>query len=273
MNAGKIIRSWRKIRELSQAEVAGRCGLSTRHLSFIETGRTNPSARVLRKIANEIVLPRSEFDKLMLTAGYAPDAAASPYVTDQFVPAVRSHIEERLEIVSNQVMSIHKSIPACLVDGAWNVQHETKIFGRFVSALASVQHMQLSKSKNLMHLLFHPSGLGLKIIEWPHMSAILMLMLRKESVGKHHSHPVHALISEVSKWADDQDGKEILESYELSALGLTIHIRAGDTDPLKFLFTTFCFAAPFAALTRETKFATFFPQNRAAEDWIDTQCR
>lgn len=273
MNAGKIIRSWRKIRELSQADVAARCGLSTRHMSFIETGRANPSAAVLRNIANAIVLPRSEFDKLMLAAGHAPDAAASPYATDKFVPAVRDLLGERLEVVSDEVMSIHKSIPACRVDGAWDVQHQTKIFGRFVSAFASVQHMQLSKSKNLMHLLFHPSGFGSNIIEWPHMSAILMLMLRKDSVGKHYSDPVHALIGEISKWADDQDGEEILEPYELSALGLTIHIRAGDTKPLKFLFTTFCFAAPFSALTRDTKFAIFFPQDEAAEGWIDTRCR
>lgn len=273
MNAGKIIRSWRKIRELSQADVAARCGLSSRHMSFIETGRANPSAHILRKIANAIVLPRSEFDKLMLAAGYAPDAAASSYVTDKFVPALRSHIGERLEAVSNEVLSILKPIPACLVDGAWEIQCETKIFGRFVGALASVQHMQPSKGKNLMHLLFHPSGFGLKIIEWPHMSAILMLMLRKDSVGKHHSHPVHALIDEISKWTDDQDGKEILEPYELSALGLTIHICTDNANPLEFLFTTFCFAAPFSALTRDTKFATFFPQDKAAEDWIDAQCR
>jgi signal transduction histidine kinase len=69
---GVLLRSWRKRRQLSQLELALAAHVSARHLSFIETGRTRPSARMIARLADQLRVPRSERDRLLFAGGYAP---------------------------------------------------------------------------------------------------------------------------------------------------------------------------------------------------------
>ena len=69
---GSLVRDWRTRRHLSQLDLALETGISTRHLSFVETGRSNPSSELLLRLADQLAMPLRDRNKLLLAAGYAP---------------------------------------------------------------------------------------------------------------------------------------------------------------------------------------------------------
>src|SRR5437868_9399941 len=73
---GTLLREWRQRRRLSQLDLALEAGISTRHLSFVETGRSRPSAEMVMHLADELEVPLRERNQLLLAAGYAPQYAA-----------------------------------------------------------------------------------------------------------------------------------------------------------------------------------------------------
>ncbi len=75
---GEQIREWRRKRELTQMELAARAEVSTKHLSFLETGRSQPSRAMLLRLAERLALPRPDRDWLLVAAGYAPMYSAIP---------------------------------------------------------------------------------------------------------------------------------------------------------------------------------------------------
>ena len=101
---------------------------------------------------------------------------------------------------------------------------------------------------------------------------MLMLMLRKQAVGKHYDHPVHRVIDEVSEWAQDEDGKEILEPYELSAVAASICFAVMKKQKYSFWFTTLGFAAPYSPAMQGRKFGVYFPTDAKADAWLRKLC-
>src|SRR4028118_1473763 len=71
-DVGKLLREWRSRRRLSQFDLAGEVGISTRHLSFVETGRAQPSREMLLRLAEELDVPLRERNMLLVAGGYAP---------------------------------------------------------------------------------------------------------------------------------------------------------------------------------------------------------
>lgn len=256
MKPGDIVRSWRRMRELSQSAVADAANISVRHLSFVETGRTRASAEVLKTLANVIVIPRGEYDRLMLTAGYAPESDDAPYVTDAVAAPFRARLAERVTLTSKTVVSGFGDIPAVALDETWTIVEENKAHATLIGALSSLKR---GSCPNYMRLLFHPNGIGRRIEQWPHLSAVLMLMLRKQAVGKHHSDPIHRLIDEISVWADDRDGKEITEPYDFSALAARADFSTERGGKSSFHITMLGFAAPYSPKLKDRRFVVYYP--------------
>jgi transcriptional regulator with XRE-family HTH domain len=76
-HGGDLLRQWRQRRRCSQLDLALDTGISTRHLSFVETGRSRPSRGLLLALAEQLDVPLRERNALMLAAGYAPTYAES----------------------------------------------------------------------------------------------------------------------------------------------------------------------------------------------------
>src|SRR3712207_8873485 len=111
-SAGELLREWRDRRRLSQMDLALEAGVSTRHLSFVETGRSAPSREMVLHLAEHLDLPLRERNHLLLAAGYAPVYAESALDAPQMA-AVRGAVR--------QVLRAHEPNPALVVDRAWNL--------------------------------------------------------------------------------------------------------------------------------------------------------
>jgi transcriptional regulator with XRE-family HTH domain len=148
-------------------------GISQRHISFIESGRSVPSRRLLTAVAEALDIPLRERNMLLLAAGYAPlysegawDAPEMGVVTD----ALR------------RMLRLHEPFPAVVMDRHWNVlmtnEAAPRFFGAFVDMAAR------PKPRNLLHLMFDPNGMRPFVDNWEQVAESLLGRVYRESVGR-----------------------------------------------------------------------------------------
>ncbi len=109
---GEFIRFWRGQRRLTQMDLALDANLSTKHLSFVETGRSQPSRQLLVHLAQHLDLPIAERNRLLLAGGFAP-----PYLEQPYDGEVMRPLRESL----SRLLEAHEPNPALIVDGLWNL--------------------------------------------------------------------------------------------------------------------------------------------------------
>jgi transcriptional regulator with XRE-family HTH domain len=145
--AGELIRYWRGRRRLSQLQLALGANLSTKHLSFVETGRSRPSRQLLIHLAQQLDLPIAERNRLLLAGGYAPPYLQLPHDGDAMKP-----LRESLRLL----LEAHQPNPALIVDGLWNLIDAN----RAASLLwDGVDPALLEPPINMLRLAVHPDGL------------------------------------------------------------------------------------------------------------------
>src|SRR5919109_2439825 len=109
---GPLLRDWRQRRRLSQLDVSSRAAISTRHLSFIETGRARPSREMVLHLAEELDVPLRERNALLLAGGFAPTYRERDLDAPEMEP-----VREALD----RLLSGHEPYPALVVDRHWNL--------------------------------------------------------------------------------------------------------------------------------------------------------
>jgi transcriptional regulator with XRE-family HTH domain len=145
--AGELIRFWRTQRGLSQLELSLEASVSTRHLSFVETGRSSPSRQLLVHLAQQLDLPIAERNRLLLAGGFAPAYLELPYDGELMQP-----LRDSLK----RLLAAHEPNPALIVDGLWNLIEAN----RAASLLwDGVDPELLEPPINLLRLGVHPGGL------------------------------------------------------------------------------------------------------------------
>jgi transcriptional regulator with XRE-family HTH domain len=112
VTVGPLLRSWRQRRHLTQLELGNRAGVTTRHLSFVETGRARPSREMVLHLAEQLDVPLRERNNLLLAAGFAPTYRQRD-LTDQSFEPVRRALD--------QVLAGHEPYPAMIIDRHWNL--------------------------------------------------------------------------------------------------------------------------------------------------------
>jgi transcriptional regulator with XRE-family HTH domain len=145
--AGELIRFWRAQRRLTQMELARDANLSTKHLSFVETGRSHPSRQLLIHLAQHLDLPIAERNRLMLAGGFAP-----PYLEQPYDGEVMRPLRESL----GRLLEAHEPNPALIVDGLWNLIEAN---GAASLLWDGVDPELLVPPINMLRLAVHPGGL------------------------------------------------------------------------------------------------------------------
>jgi transcriptional regulator with XRE-family HTH domain len=164
---GEILRDWRSRRRRSQLDLALHVGVSTRHLSFIETGRARPSPAMLEALAGALEVPLRERNRLLLAAGYAPRYAART-LDDAGMQQVRSALERLLQA--------HAPNPGLVLDRQWNVV----LANRPALALAALLPADLRQPAfNVFRSSLHPQGLAALTENFADWAGYLLHTLRR----------------------------------------------------------------------------------------------
>ena len=187
---GELIRFWRTQRRLTQMELALDANFSTKHLSFVETGRSQPSRQLLIHLAQHLDLPIAERNRLLLAGGFAP-----PYLEQPYDGEVMQPLRESL----SRLLEAHEPNPALIVDGLWNLIEAN----RAASLLwEGVDPELLEPPINMLRLGVHPGGLPKISSMTAACNAPLIQKLRRKS--REDADPALAeLIEEVETYLPD----------------------------------------------------------------------
>lgn len=169
---GPLLRRWREARHLSQLDLALEAEVSSRHISFLETGRAEPSREMLLTLCNVLDVPLRERNLLLLAAGYAP-VYGETSLDDPRMTQVRAAVEIILK--SNEPRS------ALAHDRHWNIVMANEAFVRFATVVlgkrpATLLPLQVARPPrlNVLHLLFDPNGFRKVIVNWEAIAKSLL---------------------------------------------------------------------------------------------------
>ena len=240
---GAQLREWRQRRRLSQLDLAGDADVSTRHLSFVETGRAMPSREMVLRLADRLEVPLRERNRLLAAAGFAP-MYAERSLDDPALKAARDAIE--------LVLKGHEPYPALAVDRHWTLVS----YNRAVPPLlAGAAPALLQAPINLLRLSLHPDGLAPRIVNLAQWRAHVLARLRQQVVVS--ADPVLAsLADELRAYPAPPDtaSHEVAEaSFVVPLLLQTPNCR------LSLIGTTTVFGTPVDVTLSELALETFFP--------------
>ncbi len=152
VGVGILLRDWRTRRRRSQLDLALDAGVSTRHLSFVETGRSQPSREMVLNLAEQLEVPLRERNRLLLAAGYAPHYSGHA-LDDPELAVVREAL--------NHVLTGHEPYPALAVDGHWTLVASNAALGVLIEGVADEL---LAPPVNCLRLALHPDGMAPRVI-------------------------------------------------------------------------------------------------------------
>ena len=169
---GPLLRGWRERRRRSQLELSLSAGVSTRHLSFVETGRANPSRTLVLTLAEALDVPLRARNDLLLAAGFAP-----AYSEHALADAPMAPVREALDAL----LAAYEPFPALVVDRVWTLVAANRSVGLFTAGVA--EHL-LTPPVNVLRLSLHPDGLAPRIVNLAQWRAhVLRSLARDANVG------------------------------------------------------------------------------------------
>lgn len=164
---GTLLKEWRQRRRLSQMDLALSVGVSTRHLSFVETGRSRPSPELVLALAEGLDVPLRERNTLLLAAGYAPKFSVSTLEDEALAPAL-GHVRRLLDA--------HDPYPGIAVNRAWDILLANSAASVFIEAVGPAA---LVPTVNAVRLALHPEGLAPRILNFPVWAAHMLESLER----------------------------------------------------------------------------------------------
>jgi transcriptional regulator with XRE-family HTH domain len=251
---GNLLRDWRRRRHLSQLELACDAEVSTRHLSFIETGRSQPSREMVLHLAEHLQVPIRERNSLLIAAGYAPSFKERPFEHPDLDAARK---------VINLLLTGHEPYPALAIDRHWNMVASNSAIAPF---LIGIDPALLSPPINVLRLSLHPQGLAPRIANHAQWRAHLLSRLKRQIDVS--ADPVLAnLFKELSEYPilRGESSDSTVDEYAGVAVPFQITTDAG---VLSFLSTTTVFGTPVDITLSELALESFFPADSNSAEFL-----
>jgi transcriptional regulator with XRE-family HTH domain len=249
---GALLRQWRDARGRSQLELAMDMGVSQRHVSFIESGRSSPSRALLLGLANALDVPLRDRNALLLAAGFAPMYAEAAWDAAE-MRVVHRALERMLER--------HEPYPALVMDRHWNVlmtnEAAPRFFGRFVDL------RRHPKPRNLLRLMFDPEGLRPFVRNWEEVAASLFQRIHREAVGGVLDDFTRALVDELLAFPGVSLDWRTADLASTSPVVPISFVKDGETSSWFSMVTTV--GTPRAVAAQELRVECMFPAEDASE--------
>jgi transcriptional regulator with XRE-family HTH domain len=240
---GAMLREWRHRRRLSQLDLALEAGVSSRHLSFVETGRSRPSADLVLHLAERLDVPLRDRNQLLLAAGYAPAFAQRDLDAPELGP-VRDAID--------QVLRAHEPYPALVVDRHWGLVAANRALAALVEG---VDAQLLEPPVNVLRLSLHPAGLAPRIVNLRQWRAHLLERLAAEALAS--GDPALAVLhDELASYPGGESDDGLDPAFADIAVPLRLRHRGSE---LAFISTKTSFGTAVDVTVAELSIESFFP--------------
>ena len=249
---GQLLRDWRSARGMSQLDLAMQAGFSARHVSFIETGRTQPSRQALLVLAETLDVPLRERNRLLEAGGFAHIYRQTPLAADEM-----GHIRSVLQFILDR----HRPYAAVVLDRYSNCLLGNGISDQFLAAV--VDPSLMSEHANLLRMVFHPLGARRFIANWDEVARHLLGRAERELGGATGDDAAEALLTELRGYAGPSKAHKP-DAFSPGDLLLPVHIGKGDID-LRIFSTIMTLGTPQDVTLQELRIETFFPADEASE--------
>jgi len=243
MHAGDLIREWRQRRRLSQLDLAIAANVSSRHLSFVETGRSRPTSEMILHLAEHLEVPLRDRNALLLAGGYAPAYSE------------RTLAAPELQAVTNalrRVLAGHEPYPAAVVNRWWELVDANAGIGLFTGG---VRPDLLEPPVNVLRLSLHPDGMAPRIANLPEWRAHLLARLHRQAEATGDPR-LFTLYAELEAYpggrATPPDRADVV---------VPLRFRAAGAE-LSFLSITAVIGTPMDVTVEELAIESFYPADR-----------
>jgi transcriptional regulator with XRE-family HTH domain len=250
---GPLLREWRHRRRRSQLELALEAGVSARHISFLETGRSNPSREMVIGLADNLEMPLRDRNELLIAAGFAPEYRELAYEDPDLEP-VRAAIDK--------VLAAHDPYPALVVDRHWELVTANRGLGLLTAGVAP--HL-LEPPANGMRIALHPEGMAPRILNWGEWRHHILRRIERQR--RLTGEPAMAELGEELAAYPTPDGEEDRSAAEhYHDVFMPLLLRGPDGQELNFFSTVATFGTAVDVTVAELSIESFFPADAATAD-------
>ncbi len=247
---GLHLRHWRQHRRMSQLDLANEAEISTRHLSYVETGRATPSREMVLRLAERLEVPLRERNALLVAAGFAP-MYRQRGLDDPALAAARRAVD--------LVLKGHEPYPALAVDRHWHLVAANAIVPLLMAGAAPEL---LQPPVNVLRLSLHPQGLASRIANLAQWRAHLLERLQQQIAATGDA-VLQALHDELAAYpVGDAGHAASAGGGELSSVVVPFQLRT-EAGVLSFISTTTIFGTPVDVTLQELAVESFFPADAA----------
>jgi transcriptional regulator with XRE-family HTH domain len=248
---GSLLRQWREHRHLTQLELALDAGISARHLSFVETGRSQPGREMLLQVLEQLKLPFREQNRLLLAAGHAPAYPERPLDDPDLAP-----VRDALDVI----LSGHDPYPAVAVDRVWNMVAANSAMFALIGAV-SIDPALLEPPINVMRVGLHPRGVGPLFVNLGDWHAHWLKRLERQLAAT-GDEQLASLIAEVASYPIPEPEHEAAPGAAAEEMLGPVRVRTPDGGELSFFGMFASFDTPFEVTTSELAVELLFPADR-----------
>lgn len=252
-SVGTLMREWRTKRRRSQLDLSLDVGVSTRHLSFVETGRSKPSPELVLAVAEHLDVPLRERNRMLLAAGFAPRYTQHS-LDDSSMARVRTSLQ--------QMLDAHDPYPGVVIDRQWNILLANQAALAFVRDLP--EHV-IEPEVNVFRVCLHPDGLAPQTRNFDDWSAHLLRQIRR-TIELTGDVALQSLEQEVLSYPNIADRAIVTDTSEDDDPPLLVpfEVTAGGAE-LSLFTTLTMFGTPRDVTLEELCVELFFPADDATE--------
>ncbi|MEA1651555.1 helix-turn-helix transcriptional regulator [Nitrospirillum sp. BR 11164] len=254
---GLLLREWRAARRMSQMDLALEAGVSTRHLSCVETGKAQPSRELLARLADTLDMPLRERNALLVAAGYAPRYGERTLTMPEMAP-----VRQAIDFIIKQ----QEPYPALVMDRRWDVVRINRATARIVSLARG----RMPRHNNILRQIFDPEDMRAVMGNWESLAGDLIRHLHNEVAATPLDQGLRTLLDDVlaypgvpARWRSrDPDAYPLPLCTTVFAGGAL----DGEGHPLRFFSTITTFGTARDVTVEELRIECMFPADeRTAE--------
>ncbi|MFI0480378.1 helix-turn-helix domain-containing protein [Actinomadura sp. 9N215] len=248
---GELLRQWRRHRRLSQLDLAIAADVSARHVSLVETGKSNPSADMVLRLADQLDVPLRDRNRLLLAAGFAPRYTERP-LDDGALSAARDAVA--------RVLRAHEPYPALVFDRRWNIVMTNRAVDPFFADVAP----DLLRPPNLVRLGLDPRGLAPLVVNLADVRAVFRARITRQLAAAPDPE-LTALYDELLAPGADEPPSRSIESDVL----IPMIIRMGGRE-LRLFSTITTFGTPLDITLDEVAIESYYPADTETAAYFTT---
>lgn len=253
---GPLLRDWRMARRRSQLDLALDAGVSPRHLSYVETGKSRPSADLVEQLAETLDVPLRDRNGLLLAAGYAPRYRETPLDAPEL---------DRGRQAVELILRHHLPNPAFAANRYWDVVEANPALVGLLTALRG----RPPKHDNILHQIFDPEDMRPVIAGWEALACDLLRHLRRDIADAPGDTRLRTLLDQLLAYPDTPRDWSRARLDDRASPMIETRFHAPDGGELRFFSTLTTFAAPRDVTLSELRIESLFP----ADDRTAAFCR